>query len=691
MPAMLNFSGGSSPVKKILEITSFAGIDLSSAPADIDTKRSPDAPNMMPDSKGNPIKRPGFSFVENLPGRINGSYALGDKRVIHAGDALFLNGEKIWDGMADEISSGQIVKDKLYIFDGFEALVFDGNDVSPISEKAYVPTVLISKNADEAVKEVVLKGDGVSKEFILEAVPLEIISVTSTGANNEAEIVEEKIVFDTAPAEDEKIVIKARFKQEPGGTPKEEFNLISRRWKESFLCDTGTEKAFTLSQQNLSEEAVIVSVKDAEGKWQTKTEGTDFSVDRVNGKILFNSPVLKAPVTGEDNVIIEAAKYFDGYENKINLCCKSITYNTGGTSDRIFVCGNAEEKNKDFWCASGDPTYWPDTYYSEVTNEFSEIIGYSIIEGYLAAHISPALDGRSVVLRGTSVDDLGNASFPVIKHLQGEEAFAANSFVYMEKEPLFITKRGVYAITAEDVSGEKYTQNRSYFINKILCDEENLENAYCIKWKQFYIISVPKTEKLYFMDTSQRSYQRGEPLSSYQYECYLWTGIPARVLWEENGQLFFGDEEGNVCCFKKDLAAIQTYVDYSKDGDKAIEAYWTFPDFLGDTFWKNKTIRTVAIQLAPFVQNKVVLEKKISGTWEVLKTWAAKISYFSWSALDWAEFTWSKDFTYRTISAKVKIKKFDKVGFRASCADKYKAFGLYGFSVEYSENGRYKG
>ena len=159
MPEMMNFPAGATPAKKVFEITSFAGIDLSSAPADVDKKRSPDAPNMMPDSLGNPVKRPGFSTLFNLGGRINGSFSLGGKRVIHAGDALYFEGEKIWDGMADEISTAEVIGNRLYIFDGFEALVFDGNDVHPISDEAYVPTVLISKNADFAERETVLKGD----------------------------------------------------------------------------------------------------------------------------------------------------------------------------------------------------------------------------------------------------------------------------------------------------------------------------------------------------------------------------------------------------------------------------------------------------------------------------------------------------------------------------------------------------
>lgn len=679
MPKMMNFPASAGNPKKVLEITSFAGIDLSSAPADIDRRRSPDAPNMMPDSKGNPVKRPGFSYIGKLSGRVNGSYKLGDRRLIHSGDSLFLDGERIWDGMADERSSAQSVGGKLFIFDGQEALCFDGDCVFPLSDIAYVPTVLISKNADSCERETVLRGDGTSTEFFLEHEPAEVVSVKNGRTDVEYSIDEDKIIFSSVPAEGAEITVVARYENEPGGSLKEEMNLISRRWKESFLCDTGTEQDFTLSKEGLSEGKVRAWVADENGELIEKTEGTDFSVDREKGKISFSFPVPKAPVAGEDNVIIEAEKFFEGYESRINFCRKSIAYDAGGASTRIFLCGNPEERHRDYWCAANDPTYWPDIYYSDIAPESSGIIGYSIIDGYLASHISPALDGRSVVLRAASLDDDGNMSFPIVKHLQGEEAFAPDSFVYMEKEPLFITRRGVYAVTAEDVSGEKYTQNRSYYINRALCSEPELENAFCGKWKQFYLISLPG--KIYLLDTGQRSYQRGEPLSSFQYECYLWTGINARVLWEENGELFFGDNEGNIGKLSEGI--------YNDEG-KAIDAYWTVPDFAGDTFWRNKTVRTVALELAPYPQNRVLLEVKRNGIWEELREWAKDLSYFSWGAWNWKEFIWTGNSMPRTVTLKTKLKKFDKVGFRISCGEKDKAFGLYGFSLEYSESGRYK-
>ena len=88
MPEIIDFGRISKPERKVLEITSFAGIDLSSAPSDVDKKRSPDAVNMMPDSLGNPIKRTGFGLLEDYGERINGFYKLGEHRIVHAGTKL---------------------------------------------------------------------------------------------------------------------------------------------------------------------------------------------------------------------------------------------------------------------------------------------------------------------------------------------------------------------------------------------------------------------------------------------------------------------------------------------------------------------------------------------------------------------------------------------------------------------------
>lgn len=619
----INFGDAPTIKKNVFVIDAFKGVDLSSAPSSVDKSRSPDAPNMIADLLGKPVKRSGFSRIAAYPGRINGWWSLENHEIIHAGKSFYIDGKQCWTGGNDEKSVGQIVGNNLYIFDGLCALKCDGNDIYPISYDAYVPTVTISRNP----------------------------------------------VFENTMA---------------GGTAFEDVNLIGRKWTERFTVTEAMAAAtqFQLSFAGLDNSPVTALVLNENGGFDEKKEGTDFSVERSTGIVTFTQAPGKTPLTGEDNVYITASRDWGDYPDRINLCNKAIAYNSAGTQNRLFVAGS--RKNTDFYCMADKPEYFPDLNYSSIGGENSNIIGYSVIKGLLATHISPADDGRSVIMRKYSLTDDNRETFPVTDVLQGEEAAAPHTFVYMETEPLFLTKRGVYAVTAADVDGGMYTQNRSYYINEEIKNTESIEDCAAAKWQKYYVLAC--NNKLYLLDTSQKSYSRGEPYSTYQYECYLWTGVPARVMWEdEDGRLCFGDGDGNICRFAEGV-----YHDWAKDGNRAIEAYWTIPDFSGSLFWRNKTIRVAAVQAAAFPQNRLRLEKCVAGVWSEVAEWGAKICYFAWSALNWANFTWSGNSTYRTLTAKIKIKKFDKVGFRISCRDMDRAFGLYAFSLEYMESGRYK-
>ena len=75
-------------------------------------------------------------------------------------------------------------------------------------------------------------------------------------------------------------------------------------------------------------------------------------------------------------------------------------------------------------------------------------------------------------------------------------------------------------------------------LKSVLTDKEflkeidDIENCEAAKWQRYYIIA--HDNRLFLMDTSQKSFSRGEPYSTFQYECYLWTGINARILWEDD-------------------------------------------------------------------------------------------------------------------------------------------------------------
>jgi hypothetical protein len=56
----------------------------------------------------------------------------------------------------------------------------------------------------------------------------------------------------------------------------------------------------------------------------------------------------------------------------------------------------------------------------------------------------------------------------------------------------------------------------------------------------------------------------------------------------------------------------------------------------------------------------------------------------------WTDFSWNSDTGAKTIAIKRRIRKTDKAGFRIASNDINKAWGLYGFSLRYSEDSRHR-
>lgn len=398
---MAQFSIPAAEPKYSATIEYFRGVDLLNSPSNVDESRSPAAPNMIRDQVGKVRKRMGYTTRASAPngGRINGVHFLNGERLIHAGTKLYKLAGTEWtelaDGMADARSKSFSFDGKLYLLDGSTYRVYDGETVQAVSQAAYVPTIIISRNPDG------------------------------------------------------------------GGTTYEALNLLGLAWKESFLGKADV-KEYQLTTIELGEETVKAEILGEDGEWTEKTEGTDFTVDREKGLVTFNTAPGESPVKGQDNVRITASKTREGYADKINKCRIYAVYGVGGAEDRIFLSGNPDEPGQDWYSGFEDPTYFPDTAYTKVSRDGSAVVGYAILGNTLATFLQGRGVGRNAVVRTGSLDSDGEALFRVTNTLLGEAPVAPFSFAYIGKEPLFLTERGIYAITAEELTGEKYTQERSY-------------------------------------------------------------------------------------------------------------------------------------------------------------------------------------------------------------------------------------
>lgn len=469
-----------------------------------------------------------------------------------------------------------------------------------------------------------------------------------------------------------------------GGEQYEALNLLQPGFTELF-GGTETDKTFQLSFSGLDSKAVQAWLLNSSGDWVQKTEGTDFSVNRSTGAVTFTTAPGVSPVSGEDNVKITAFRTVEGYADRINKCKIGILFGVNGAADRIFLSGNPDYINYDWYCDYNNPLYWPDTGYATLGTAKSAIIGYSIINDRLAAHKDSMEDDRNVILREGDITD-NEPTFKIVNTLQGAGAVAPYSFAYLANEPLFLTDLGIYAITPQDITGEKYSQNRSFFLNGKLLEEPNLSEAYACVFKDLYWLCLNNVA--YILDGLQPiQTDKSLPYATRQYVGFYRTNLPARVMWTHDSRLYFGTADGKVCRFFDDPVTLTSY----NDNGQPIHAIWDTPDFYGNLFYKNKTFRHLDVRLASAIATSVKIWVQKRGLWNLIKEDSSSARYFSFMNLCFSKLSFSPDTTPKTIPSKIKVKKVDKARFRFENDMLNEPFGLFDIALEYVENGYYKG
>lgn len=626
----VSFKVPKTPSRSIQTVSEFLGADYTNSPANIDMRRSPNCKNMIRDVPGKVRKSLGWEVVKNYgEGNVNGyhSFRGDDTFAVHVGTKLYYDDEVIYEGMNDARSKSWQFGDTIYIADGKCLLAY-------------------TKEKDE----------------------------------------EGNITHNVRPASEDSYIPILTISKEPngGGTPYEPLNLIQPGFTEMFLGKASVVE-YALSFGNLDDTEVKVQLLNAQGNWIDKTEGTDFTVNRTTGVVSFKTAPGASPITGEDNVKITAYKTVEEYADRINKCTIGILYGVGGASDRLFLSGNPKYPNYDWFSEQFNPQYFADISYSRLGSDRGAIIGYSIISNYLATHKDDMDQDQNIIMRtGTTVED--NIAFKVVNSVQGPGALAKDSFGYLSTEPLFLTNQGVFAVTSQDITGEKYVQNRSYYLNGKLLNEENLEKAYACVYNDMYWLCINGV--CYILDGLQAVMtDKSMPYSTRQYCGFYRTNVPANIMWVRDNQLWFGTTDGRVCRFHKDKTSLHSY----NDDGQPIECVWETPDIDGQLFYKNKTLRYLALRVESAVATSVRIWAMNRGIWEFIKYDDTFSRYFSYSNLMYSKFSYSGDMTQKISRTKMRIKKVDKFRLKFENTELDEPFALYDIGFEMVENGNFKG
>lgn len=637
----MGYNFGPSPTVKYLNIAKFRGVDFASSPTQMDKSRSPDAQNIISDLAGKPVKRTGYETVADFGSRINGIYRLAtedvEKFLVHAGTKLYewvrtngafaSSGSLIYSDMNNARSTAFQNDKKLYILDGKTYLVygeFDGAfGVKKVTDVATVPLCIAGQNPDGS-----------------------------------------------------------------GGRVIDDINVLTTKRTYSFHgTETGTAYRLAVDDMKIDSTEVKARVLNASGDWVEKKETTDFTVNRTTGVITFKTAPGKSPATGVPNVEITFSAATDYTADLINKCTIAIQYGVNGATDRVFVSGNGEAKNFHYWSGVNDPCYFPGENYAYLGQDSSAIMGYSLINDMLAVHKEDNEQDQTIFLvTGATNASTGKTQFAISGSIAGVGAISKYCFQRLDTEPLFLARQGVYALTTQYLTAERYAQGRSWYVDPRLTREADLSEAVATEYNNYYYLAV--NNHVYVADGKQKNYEKNTPQSTFQYEWYYLTNIDARVWWEYNGRLYFGDQDGKVKLFMLDSENTAAHNAYNDDG-APIRAYWYTPIFSFETISRYKTLKGFWLMLSPYRRSSVEIYYRYKSNLQLVKRETTDI--FDFNDIDLSRLSFTTDDFPMIIATNAKAKKFMLIQFCIENNVAGEGFGFYEMEASFIVAGKYKG
>jgi hypothetical protein len=681
----------------------FRGVDFGTDPFLVDPTRSPSAVNVISDAGGYPEKRLGWRVLHELNAPINGLYSFvksnGDTvRVAHCNNKFYTWTTNPLVAAVDlgvtannAKSTSFVYANKLYILDGTKYWVYDGTTIAEVT--GFVPTTSIGNppagggvafeavNLLSAQRKNSFVGDGGKAEVCR----LQISTVATVAGNvtvtlNGVAVTTAVLTTDTVAG----LAIKIGATAYTGWTTAVlgdtvTFTATAVGVKADALYTPGTTGALgnmiTLTQ---GADVVMVYQLDTTGIGSvdavvvggvTKTVTTHYTVNLTTGQITFtagNGPTT--PANNVDNVVITFTKTVAGYADKIKKCTIAAWFGMGDAY-RLFLSGNPDSPNMDWQSATYNPTYFPDTGYTQIGSSSSRIMGYLRQYDNQLVIKSDNEQDATIYMRTAEIDGEGTIYFPLKQGVSGIGAVSARSFATLNDDPLFLAKEGIHApsLAYGGVGQQRVTEKRSRFVDAVLTKESNLNTAVATVWNNLYILCV--NSHCYVADGRQPR------VSKHGYEWFYWTNIPALCFLPLGDDLFFGTADGEVCAFNVGLGSSA----FNDDGE-AVDAWWaTKLDADGD-FMRYKTLplRGSGVLVKPYAHSTASIYVRTEKDIETLANSLA-LDVFDFGDLDFDNLLLDTAGNSETLSINYPVVKYKALQLIARNKTVNEGFGVYGF------------
>lgn len=587
----------------------FKGIDFLNEPSLVDITRSPDALNVWKnykDTEGTCIEtRPGYRKITQIGTKINGMYIYSTtKAIVHSGTELYE-----WNNFPTEPNEESLKK-----------IYEDMNDTKKVSFNKLENKLYINDGKTYLVYD----GETVNK--VTEDEPFIPTTTISRKAGNIG-----------------------------GGETLQDVNILTPKRKNTFLGD-GESTEFYLDAQTIDSAEVEAIVNDVELE-----EDTDFTVDRIKGKVTFNEAPSEPDLSGYDNVVITFSKTVEGYTDRINKCDKSLQFD-----NRIFYTGNPDYPNAIFHSELNNPQYISDLNYYEDGSDNAPITSMVVGNNVLWVFKNLDQNNANVFYHTPALDEEQGKYYP---SSQGNVELGCLSVSgNFADDVVYLSRYGLEGITTDNLNSKQILSHRSSLVDSKMINENDYENAILTEYKGYLLVLV--NGKIFLADGRQKY----SSLNSFEYEWFYWdfSNIKPNILKEYNDNLYIGAKDGSIFI-----------VDGTNDNGNAINSYWTTPmDNFGYSNQLKTTNKRGGLAKIKTIPNGIVkVARKTDKSNEYKYTTEKSATGFSFLNINFANFSFiTTNKSY--LIYKIKEKKINEISLKFYSDEKDKPFGLYSAVIE---------
>lgn len=329
----------------------------------------------------------------------------------------------------------------------------------------------------------------------------------------------------------------------------QDVNCLSNLRKNGFVAD-GVSTEYHLDAYGLDSASIYIMKATINGV--EKLESVDFTVDRANGIVTFNTAPPAPTEDGDSNVIITYSKTNTEMLNRIKHCTISVEFD-----NRIFFSGNVDYPNTVFYTELEDPRY--------VSTQ-----GYSTV-GLDVANIKALIPGNEVLwVFKETIQNYSNVFYltPTIDYQLGKiypsvvgniSTGCVSTGVNFNDDICFFSRNGLEAI-GKNLGNDQILDHRSSLVDSKLISNQDYLNIKLAEYRGYLMCLL---DSKIFLADSRNLFEKTS--NKAEYEWFYWE-LPFEInyMTEYQNDLYLANSDGEIYI-----------LDGTTDNETGILSKWT--------------------------------------------------------------------------------------------------------------------